>query len=96
MAKAKKELNAGYEIILSETYEQIETIEHRMVLGEMRKGAGTKYVVWHNDRGVYHPGTDKETTVNSYYWGHYHNDKKKALAYYHETLAFKYKGYYNA
>lgn len=91
-----KETNAGYKIIQSETYgrrnDKAAKMEHRIVLGEMHTKRGTtQYVVWHNDRGVYSPGSDRETPVNSYYWGHYFASKLEAYSDYHMTLGWKYK-----
>ena len=92
-----KETHEGYTIVQAETYDQTNDqffkTENRIVFGEKRTDDKVQFAVWHNNRGLYHAGTDRETPFNNYYYEHYYDDKKKALAYYHGTLSLIYKGY---
>lgn len=70
--------NAGFSIIMSETYNTFvlfDTVSERsIVLGEKNTTHGMEYVTWESD------------CKGGYFWGHYFNDKRAAIIDYHSRL----------
>lgn len=80
------ELNEGYEIVEAEAYRTNDTGRvDRIVLGRMDTKYGVMWVTW--ESAAYpHEGGRLE-----YFWGHYHDDERKARADYHRRLIEKYE-----
>ena len=80
------EVNEGYEIVEAEAYRTNDTGRvDRIVLGRMDTKYGVMWVTW--ESAAYpHEGGRLE-----YFWGHYHDDERKARADYHRRLIEKYE-----
>lgn len=68
--------NAGFEIIKSEFYNE----NYAIVIGKKTTQFGTEYVTW-----------DSKPNENSFFWGHYFTDEKRAMVDYHLRLITYYE-----
>ena len=82
------EINEGYEIIAAEVYAVTDFgREERVVLGRMDTRYGTMFVTWESQVWTFSDGEKRF----DYFWGHYHDDERKARADYHRRLIEKYE-----
>ena len=83
-----KEINQGYEIIAREAYRRDDTgREEQIVLGRMETRLGMMFVTWERIKLPYSVGNRRY----DYFWGHYFDNEREALADYHRRLLEKYE-----